>query len=316
MKFAIVILMTAAAWSQTARNAGTSADVRSTSLPAQKIGPNDLISLYVYNAPELSGTIRVGEEGYIRMPMLKQRIKVDGLMPAEIEVAIAAALQQEQILVDPYVTVGIAEYHSRPISIMGAVRNPITFQADTPVTLLDALARAGGLDAEVGPEILVSRQRDGGDGTLTTLVQRIPVKSLIDAADPEMNMMLTGGEEIRVPTAGKIFVVGNVKTPGAFPVHDAAESTVLQALAQAGGLVQFAGKQAFIIRREASGAKSEIPVELGKIMDRKAPDAPLLAGDILYVPDAKGRRAAMAAIEKALIYGSGASSALIYAGMR
>ena len=58
---------------------------------------------------------------------------------------------------------------------------------------------------------------------------------LIDAADPEMNLPLSGGEEIRVPEASKIYVVGNVKKPGAFPMRDAAETkqaTVREALAQ------------------------------------------------------------------------------------
>ena len=53
-------------------------------------------------------------------------------------------------------------------------------------------------------------------GETTTLTKRISVKALVDGADPEMNVKLTGGEEIRVPEAGKIFVVGNVKKPGRF----------------------------------------------------------------------------------------------------
>jgi polysaccharide export outer membrane protein len=141
------------------------------------------------------------------------------------------------------------------------------------------------------------------------------VKSLIDAADPEMNVKLSGGEEIRVPTVGKVFVLGNVKQPGAFPLNDNTETTMLKAVAMAGGLTPLATKRAYIIRQDDKGTRNEIPIELGKIMDRKAPDATLLANDILYIPDAKGKRAAFAAIEKALIYGSGASSAVIYGSM-
>lgn len=316
MKLAAAILMVAAAWGQMPRSNAPVPENTSANLPAQKIGTNDLLLVSVYNAPELSRSVRVGPDGYIRMPMMKQRLKVDGLMPVEVEAVIAAALEHEQILVDPYVTVNIAEYHSRSISVMGAVKKPTTFQADGPVSLLDALARADGLGPEAGPEILVSRSQPDADGKTTSLVQRIAVKSLIDAADPEANVKLEGGEEIRIPEAGKIFVVGNVKSPGAFPVHDETESTLLQALARAGGLAPYAGKQAFIIRREANGTKNEIALELNKILSRKAPDAPLLAGDILYVPDAKGRRLALSTIEKALMYGGGASTALIYAGVR
>ena len=56
---------------------------------------------------------------------------------------------------DPFVNVTVAEYNSRPISVMGAVRKPITFQAVGQVTLLDALARAEGLAQDAGTEILI-----------------------------------------------------------------------------------------------------------------------------------------------------------------
>jgi len=315
MKTAIALLLAVAAWGQPSKNLN-SQDEHKPNLPAQKIGPNDLISVEVYNAPELSRTIRVGGDGYIRMPMMKQRLKVDGLMPPEVEAAIAVGLKHEQIMVEPYVTVTMAEYHSRPISVMGAVKTPLTFQADSTITLLDALARADGLAPEAGPEILISRKPADDDPNAQPLVQRIPVKALMEAGDPNLNVHLTGGEEIRVPTAGKIFVVGNVKAAGAFTLQDSGETTLLKALALAGGLAPYPGKQAYIIRREANGAKNELPVELAKIIGRKAPDVPLQADDILYVPDATGRRATLAALEKVLAYGTGATAALIYAGVR
>jgi len=68
----------------------------------------------------------------IRLPMLKRLIKAEGLFPADLETAIAQALRDEQILVDPFVTVTIAEYHSRPISVSGAVKMPLVFQAKAP----------------------------------------------------------------------------------------------------------------------------------------------------------------------------------------
>jgi polysaccharide biosynthesis/export protein len=291
-------------------------DANWANLPVQKVGPNDLISVAVYDAPELTRTVRVSADGFIRLPMLKQRIQVEGMMPPELESLIANALQAEELIVDPFVSVTVAEYTSRPVSVMGAVRKPITFQAVGQVTLLDALARAEGLSQDAGTEILLSypvAKGDPGPG----LVQRIRVKDLIDAANPAVNIKLTGGEEIRVPEAGKIFVVGNVKKPGAFGMQDNAESSVLRAVALAEGLLPYAAKQAFIYRREgAAGAKNEIPIELRKILERKAPDVPVLPNDILYIPDAKGTRATLAALEKIFLFGSGATSALIYAGVR
>lgn len=283
-------------------------------LPAQRIGATDLVAISVYDAPELTRTVRVGADGYMRLPMLKQRIKAEGLMPSELETAIASALVAEQLIVDPFVTVTVAEYNSRPISVAGAVKQPLTFQATGPVTLLEAITRAGGLAPEAGPEILVSRAQTGPDGSVTSLVQRILVKGLIDAADPTLNISLIGGEEIRVPEVGRVYVIGNVKKPGAFTVQDGVESTVLKMLALSEGLMPYAGKEAYIYRREANGQKNEIAIPLNKIMERKAPDAPLLANDILYVPDNKGRRMTLGALEKIVLFGMGAGTAMIYAG--
>jgi polysaccharide export outer membrane protein len=271
-------------------------------LPAQRIGPNDLISVSVYGSPELTRTIRVGPDGFIRLPMLKQRIQADKLLPAQVESAITEALQGEELLVEPVVTVTIAEYHSRPISVAGAVRDPITFQAIGPVSLLDALTRAGGL-------------RSDADGMPTALVQRIPVRALIDAADPDMNLKLTGGEEIRVPEVGKIYVVGTVKRPGAFPIQGTAETTVLQILALAEGLAPFASKQAYVYRQEAAnGAKHEIRIELSKILGRKAPDVSLQPNDILYIPDNTGRRVTVNALERIAGFGTSTASGLLVWG--
>jgi polysaccharide export outer membrane protein len=285
-------------------------------LPVQPIGPNDLVAVSVYDGPEFTRTVRVGADGLVRLPMLKQRIRAAGVMPAELETAIAGALVDEGLVVNPFVTVTVAEYNSHPIAVMGAVKHPLTFQAVGPVTLLDALARAEGLAPEAGSEILVTRMGSAANGESASLTRRIPVKSLIDGADAALNIRLTGGEEIRVPEVGKIYILGNVKKPGAYVAAGNPDTSVLKALAMAEGLLPYSAKLAYIYRREASGTRSDLPIDLAKMMNRKAPDLPLLANDILYIPDAKGTRAGMAALEKLLLFGSGAMSALIYAGVR
>jgi polysaccharide export outer membrane protein len=312
MKLLTLFLVFVPAWSQgQVRPSGLPEP--STNLPAQKIGPRDLIAIQVYDSPELTRTVRVGSDGNIRLPMLKQQIKGEGLMPNDLENVIAKALADEDLIVDPFVTVTIVEYSSRPISVAGAVRSPITFQATAPVTLLEAVTRAGGLTEDAGSEILISKSQPGPSGLPTALIQRVPVKALIDSADPDANLRLTGGEEVRVPEAGRVFVVGNVKKPGAFVVRDGSETSVLKLLALAEGLVPFASNQAYIYRTEGAGPKNEIPIELSKIMGRKAPDAALLPNDVLYIPDNRGKRIGLAALEKILSFGSTAgATALIY----
>jgi len=283
-------------------------------LPAQKIGPNDLLSISVYGAPELTRTVRVSAEGFVRLPMLKQKVDAKGLMPSDLEERIATALDREKILVEPVVTVTIAEYHSRPISVAGAVKVPLTFQALGQTTLLEALTRAQGLSSEAGTEILVTRPPLVPGGV--PRIERIPVKGLIDAADPVLNVTLEGGEEVRVPQIGRVFVVGNVKHPGAFKIEDGFGLTLLKALAMAEGLMPYANKQAFIYRHGDTGSpekQQEVPIDLRKILDRKLPDVPLSANDILYIPDNRTARLTMTTIDRAIGFASStASGILIY----
>ena len=84
---------------------GLGSSTGGSNLPVQKIGAHDLLSLSVYGAPELSRSIRVSSEGFLRLPMLKQAIRSEGLLPEQLELAICTALIEEQILIDPVVTV-------------------------------------------------------------------------------------------------------------------------------------------------------------------------------------------------------------------
>jgi polysaccharide export outer membrane protein len=285
-----------------------------SNLPVEKIGRDDLIGITVYDAPELTRTVRVGSDGSIRLPMLKQHIPASGLYPAELENAITAALTSENVLVDPIVTVSVVEYRSRPITVVGAVKTPLTFQATGTVTLLDAVSRAGGLAENAGAEILVSKPSLATSDKSIQLIQRIPVRGLISGGDPTLNLHLEGGEEIRVPEAGRVFVLGRVKKPGAFYITDGSESSVMKALALSEGLDTFPSHKAYIYRIEGGKAgRNEIPVDLKKIMDRKSPDMALMANDILYVPDASGVRASMKVLETTTTIGAVIGAASIYA---
>ena len=149
MAFAILALATTVAvWAQqepvpprVGVGATTFSDV--SNLPVARIGDNDLIGVTVYDAPELTRTVRVSSEGDILLPMVKQPIHAAGLYPEELEKAIAGALIRDHVLVDPVVTVSIVEYQSRPITVAGAVRMPLTFQA-WQKTSKPAIVSAGG----------------------------------------------------------------------------------------------------------------------------------------------------------------------------
>jgi polysaccharide biosynthesis/export protein len=300
MQFVIFLVLCAGALAQTRPN--LMEEVGRANLPSQKLGVDDLVAVSVYDAPELTRTVRVETDGTIHLPLLKNGVAASGILPGQLETGIAEELTKEQILVEPIIKVTVVEYHSRPIAVMGAVRKPLTFQAVGVVTVLDALANAEGLSNDAGTEIVLTRSDQ---------VERIPVKRLMKDADPAVNYVLHGGEEIRVPEAGKIFVMGNVHKPGAFPVRDTADESVLKMVALSEGLMPYAAKVAYVYRRDETGVKKEIPIELEKIMQRKSADVVLQADDLLYIPDNKTRRTTMTAIDRITMFGASTASGLL-----
>jgi polysaccharide export outer membrane protein len=291
---------------------GPMAEAGGANLPGARVGPDDLIAVSVYDSPELTRTLRVDPNGFLTLPLVRTKLKAAGLTPADLEKSIAAVLRDEGILVSPVVLVTMVEYHSRPVSVVGAVKKPLTFQAAGRVTLLDALARAEGLSSDAAPAIVVTREAAGAAPGQAREVVRVAVRDLIDLASPEANLELHGGEEIRVPEAQRVFVVGNVKKPGAFPVREGTPITVLKALALAEGLSPFSDKLAFIYRHQGSGQdRKEIPVEIGKLVQRKTPDVDLLADDVLYIPENKGRRTTATLLEKTAGFGLATASGVL-----
>jgi polysaccharide biosynthesis/export protein len=312
MKFLIGLLLAAASvWGQGRAGVVDASVANVANLPTQKIEPNDLIAISVFNEAELTRTVRVGPDGMIGLPMLTAPLQASGLLPSALETAIADAYKKGKILIHPVVTVTILEYNStRTVSVMGAVRKPLTFPVIGQVRLLDAMAKAEGLSPDAGPMVLVTRPAED-------TAQQISLKDLLEGLDPKLNVTLLGGEDIRVPEARKIYVVGNVKKPGAFPVRDGSENTVLKLLAMTEGVAPYATKQAFIYRLGGEGQpRKEVPIELKKILARKSPDVALMPDDLLYIPDATGKRVALSTLEKIASFGGGAAAALIYAGAK
>jgi len=277
----LTLISTAALFAQDNTLPKALGTVESANLPVQRLGKEDLINVQIIDLPELSRSYRITDAGKLRMPMIKETIKVEGLFPAEIEVLIADELKREQLMVDPFVTVSVVEYHSRPISVTGSVKNPTVFQAIGTVTLLEAIAKAGGPDTTAGGEVIITKP-NGDTGTQFT--QRIPIRALVDGSDPTLNIKLSGGEFIRIPAVGMVVVTGNVNSSGVFPVQDTGTTTVLTAIGQAQGMGQFKPPVVYIYRPDEQGVKHEIPVNIKAILQRKKPDVTLQARDVLYVP--------------------------------
>lgn len=289
-------------------NAPDVAQVWAQNLGHEPVGAGDLVYVSVAGSPELSRSYRVSPQGQLSLPLLKNSIAVTGLVPAQIGKAVAESLVREQILTEPIVSVAVLEYRSRRVSVVGAVKSPVIVQAIGDFKLLDAIARAQGLAPEAGPEIIVSSYKNENG---TSEVVHITVKELMSGKDESKNLLLHGGEEIRVPEAPKLFVVGNVKNPGTYPMNELGGSTVLKALAVTQGTLPFSSKMAYVYRADDGGPRQEIAIRLKDILNRKAPDVPLMANDILYIPENSKTHLSASVLERIAGFGSTVGSGLI-----
>jgi polysaccharide biosynthesis/export protein len=284
----------------------TPSTVGGANLPFQPIGASDLVRLTVYDAPELSQSFRVDKSGKLNLPLLQEPIHAEGLLPDQLRDRVAADLRTQHLLVNPVVDVAVIEYRSRDVTISGAVKTPGTIQVFGNLRLLGALSQAGGLSPEAGPEVIVE-QAEGA-------MQRLPVRDLFDGHHPELNIPITAGTQIRVPACDQVFIVGNVKRPGAFPFQNLQDTTVLQLLALSGGLDSYALSRAYIYRRQkGSEQKTEIEIPLRQILDRKAEDVKLAANDILYIPTNRKLKGTATFLNHVTGMGNTAVSAAIWA---
>ncbi len=111
------------------------------------IGNGDLLEISVFDVPELTRSIRVSQTGMISIPLVPVRIRVAGLTELQAEQKIGEVLEANGLVSHPEVAVIVREHKSKPITIVGAVGRPMVYEADRQVTLLEALAEAGGVAA-------------------------------------------------------------------------------------------------------------------------------------------------------------------------
>ncbi len=123
------------------------------------IGNGDLLSISVFDVPELTREVRVSQSGTISIPLVPTRLHVSGLTEMQAEQMIADVLQANGLVSHPEVGVMVKEHKSRPITVVGAVQHPMVYQADSSVSLLEVLAEAGGVGNDAGDTIIVTRAR-------------------------------------------------------------------------------------------------------------------------------------------------------------
>ncbi len=122
--------------------------------PEYRLGAEDLIECFVYREPDLTTTVVVRPDGMISLPLAGQ-IKATGKTAPELQDEIASRLRE--FIAEPIVNVIVKEVHSPKISIFGEVRKPDIFPIRQQMTVLDAIALAGGFTEFAKRDVIVIR---------------------------------------------------------------------------------------------------------------------------------------------------------------
>ncbi len=195
-----------------------------------KLVPGDSVSIQVYGQPDMSGTVYVGDDGTINVP-LAGTVRVRGMTPVEAGVAVDKALRDGRFLVDPHVTLTVQQTQSRQVSVLGEVRTPGRYALATGSTVFDVLALAGGITENAGYLVRISRQdAEGQMKEFELSLRRKDGINLSQVADQN----LQSGDRIYVPRAEQFYIHGEVRTPNAYRVEPG--MTIQEAIARAGGI--------------------------------------------------------------------------------
>lgn len=125
-----------------------------------KIGAGDRLTISVYGHDDLSLTVRVSEDGAIKVPFLGN-VKAAGLTASEIAKKLAADYVREEYLVNPQITVFIDEYKSRKASILGEVAKPGRYELDEDTTVMILVTMASGYTAKASKKYANIIRTDG-----------------------------------------------------------------------------------------------------------------------------------------------------------
>jgi polysaccharide export outer membrane protein len=277
------------------------------------LGPGDQITIRVVDIEEINDKpVAVDLTGHIHLPIVGT-IAVSGLTVAQLQAELIRRFST--YVLRPDVSISIAEFRSQPVSVIGAVKNSGVLQVQGRKTIIEMLSLAGGLDATAGSTVEITRRLEWGriplqnaadDPTGEFSVAQISLKSLLAAKNPQQNILIKPQDVISVPRAETVYVMGQVQKPGGFPLDSHEEVTVLQALSMAGGLDRAAqARRAKILRVDGHSSRTEVSVDLQKILDGKSSDIAMQPNDILFVPNSLPKKAAIRALEAAVEMGTG-----------
>ena len=278
------------------------------------LGPDDVIVIRALEAEEINDKpVRVDMSGNIRLPLIG-RVHAAGLTIEQLENALTESLKA--YVKQPQLSVSVNEYKSQPVSVIGSVGTPGVHQLQGRKTLIEVLSMVGGVKEDAGPYVKITRQMRWGKIPLANAVEdpsgkvsvaEVSIKDILTAKNPLGNILICPEDVITVPRAELVYVIGEVTKPGMYTLRERESLSVLQALSLAGGLSRAAGpKNAKILRpTPGNGERTEIAVDVRKMLAGQEKDTLMLPEDILFVPNNVSKNVALRSMEAALTIGTG-----------
>ncbi|MGB8535475.1 MAG: polysaccharide biosynthesis/export family protein [Acidobacteriaceae bacterium] len=304
--------------------AGTTADAPAATAPTAPsaaptnatnyiLGPEDQITVRIFAADDIPDKpVQIDNDGTVTLPMIGS-VHAAGLTVEQFQVNLVTAYKK--YFKDPQVTVQVNDFRSQPVSVAGNVTTPGVVQLRGNRNLMEVIGQAGGLRADAGDSVLITRNLSEGpipvSGAFTDpsgkySVAHINIRSIMSGKDPEENIQIKPHDVINVPRARLVYVLGNVGRPGGYVMSENETMSLTQALALAGGWDKTAALSgARILRADGGPTREQIPLNIKKIMENKAPDLELRPDDILFVPNSLTKVVSSRGVETAISLGTG-----------
>jgi polysaccharide biosynthesis/export protein len=240
------------------------------------INGGDLLSISVFDHPELDQRKRVSDAGDVQLSLIG-KLHVAGMTPAEASEKIEHSLQEGDFIRRPQVQVLVEQFAAANVSVTGQVLHPGSYPLMTPTDLMYVISMAGGLTPTA--EIHVTVKRSGPTGeTLHATLSNDPNVAIHNS------VMVRPGDLVIVPKAGIIFVLGDVSRPGGYVMQYDARLTALQAIALAGGMTKTSAENKVrLVHQPPSGAVEQL-LAVNAMEKGKQPDVQLQPEDVIYVP--------------------------------
>ncbi|HEY7476113.1 MAG TPA: polysaccharide biosynthesis/export family protein [Vicinamibacterales bacterium] len=242
----------------------TPAGARASSSPEYVVGAQDVLNVTVFGEADISKRYTVDADGTIDFPFIG-RVRAAGQTLRQVQDSLVKKLGGG-FLVNPQITIEVAEFRSQSIFITGEVRSPGAYPIKGNMTIVEALALAGPTQT-ASNEIVIVRPKapaehsgpllpGDGDSAETT---KVNIRDL-QSGKLSLNLVLQPGDTVFVPRAETFFVTGYVRSPGSFVYEPGMQ--VLQAIALAGGLTERGSNRGMKIMRTVDGRQETVDAKM------------------------------------------------------